>query len=69
VERRLESARTAARSRPYRPFDLVPAPSSDDFTQDELGEFPARWRLSVGTFEVAEMSGERWLRCTSDDGH
>jgi hypothetical protein len=53
-------------------FDYVPGDSVifwDDFTQDELGEFPARWKLSSGTFEVAEMKGERWLRCTSDDGH
>lgn len=53
-------------------FDFVPGDSVmllDDFSQDELGEFPARWRLSQGTFEVAEMEGERWLRCTSDDGH
>ena len=53
-------------------FDFVSGDSvllADDFTQDELGEFPARWRLAGGTFEVAEMDGERWLRCTSDDGH
>lgn len=53
-------------------FDFVPGDSVmflDDFTQDERGEFPARWRLSNGTFEVAEMAGERWLRCASDDGH
>lgn len=53
-------------------FDFVPGDKVilvDDFTQDDLGEFPARWRLSSGTFEVAEMNGERWLRCMSDDGH
>jgi len=53
-------------------FDYVPGDNVmffDDFTQDELVEFPARWRLSNGTFEVAEMEGERWLRCASDDGH
>jgi outer membrane protein OmpA-like peptidoglycan-associated protein len=52
-------------------FDFVPGDSVmlfDDFTQDELGEFPARWRLAEGTFETAESSGERWLRCTSPDG-
>jgi hypothetical protein len=52
-------------------FDYVPGDKvlfADDFTQDELGEFPARWKLSIGTFEVAEMKGERWLRCTSVDG-
>lgn len=52
-------------------FDFVPGDSVilfDDFTQDELGEFPAQWRLTQGTFEVAELSGERWLRLTSVDG-
>jgi hypothetical protein len=52
-------------------FDYVPGDRvilADDFTQDELGEFPAQWRLSSGNFEVAEMGGERWLRCTSVDG-
>lgn len=52
-------------------FDYVPGDSVmfvDDFRQDELGEFPAKWALSIGTFETAEMDGERWLRCTSPDG-
>ena len=52
-------------------FDYVPGDSVlflDDFTQDELGEFPQRWSLKQGTFEVAEMEGERWLRCVSVDG-
>lgn len=53
-------------------FDFVPGDSVlfvDDFTQDELGEFPVRWKLLSGTFEVAEQDGERWLRCVSNDGH
>jgi len=52
-------------------FDFVPGDSViflDDFTQDDLGEFPARWRLTQGNFEVAEMDGERWLRGVSEDG-
>jgi hypothetical protein len=52
-------------------FDYVPGDKVilfDDFTQDELGEFPAQWRLTGGTFEVVESSGERWLRLTSVDG-
>jgi len=40
----------------------------DDFTQDELGEFPVGWQLKAGTFEVAEREGQRWLRCTSIEG-
>ncbi|MFN0151814.1 MAG: OmpA family protein [bacterium] len=52
-------------------FDYVPGDKplfADDFTQDELGEFPSRWKLVLGTFEVAESEGERWLRCVSVDG-
>ena len=52
-------------------FDFVSGDSLmffDDFTRDDLGEFPARWKLSQGTFEVAEMEGERWLRSVSQDG-
>jgi OOP family OmpA-OmpF porin len=52
-------------------FDFVSGDSVlflDDFTLDELGEFPARWTLVQGTFEVAEREGERWLRGMSPDG-
>ena len=52
-------------------FDFVPGDHvifTDDFTQDELGEFPTRWTLNTGTWEVAEMKGERWLRCVSTNG-
>ncbi len=51
-------------------FDFVSGDSVmffDNFTGDELGEFPARWKLVQGTFEVADMEGERWLRCVSPD--
>ena len=40
-------------------FDFVPGDKvlfADDFTEDELGEFPAHWRLNEGTFETAEMN-------------
>lgn len=49
-------------------FDFVPGDKVifyDDFSQDELGEFPANWKLEEGTLEVAEMDGRRWLRSTS----
>jgi OmpA-OmpF porin, OOP family len=49
-------------------FDYVPGDKVlffDDFTQDELGEFPVHWKLKKGTLEVAEMSGQRWLRSTA----
>jgi len=53
-------------------FDFTPGDKLlffDDFTQDELGEFPARWNLKQGTLEVAEMGGQRWLRSTGIDSH
>ena len=52
-------------------FDYIPGDSVlflDDFTNDELGEFPHQWTLAQGNFETAEMNGERWLRGVSDDG-
>lgn len=52
-------------------FDFVSGDSVmfyDSFTQDDLGEFPARWKLVSGTFEVAEAGGTRWVRCVSVDG-
>jgi outer membrane protein OmpA-like peptidoglycan-associated protein len=52
-------------------FDYVPGDKVvllDDFTQDDLGEFPVRWKAIAGNFEVAESAGERWLRCMSPDG-
>jgi outer membrane protein OmpA-like peptidoglycan-associated protein len=51
-------------------FDYVPGDQvlfMDDFALDELGEFPGRWSLVIGTVEVAEMEGQRWLRCTAAD--
>lgn len=52
-------------------FDFVPGDKVillDDYSQDELGEFPAKLKPVMGTFEVAEMAGERWVRCMSQDG-
>jgi outer membrane protein OmpA-like peptidoglycan-associated protein len=52
-------------------FDFVPGGDvilMDDFTRDELGEFPARWKALRGNFDVAEFEGERWLRLNGVDG-
>jgi OOP family OmpA-OmpF porin len=49
-------------------FDYVPGDKVlfyDDLAEDELGEFPANWKLKSGTLEVAEMEGQHWLRSTS----
>lgn len=53
-------------------FDFTPGDKLlffDDFTQDELGEFPVHWKLKEGTLEVAELKGQRWLRSTGVDSH
>ncbi len=68
------SPETRAARSPTSPRSSTTSPAIrccfyDDFTQDELGEFPAQWKLVSGNFEVVDKSGERWLRCTSTDGH
>lgn len=37
----------------------------DDFTRDEIGDFPRRFELVQGSFEIVEWEGERYLRATS----
>ena len=39
---------------------------ADDFTKDEVGDFPRRLELKSGNMEVAEWQGGRFLRSTSD---
>ena len=38
---------------------------ADDFTKDEVGDFPRRLELKEGNMEVAEWQGGRYLRGTS----
>lgn len=52
-------------------FDFVPGGRillMDDFTRDDLGEFPARWKLWQGNFDTVEYESERWLRLNGDGG-
>ena len=52
-------------------FDFVPGDKvilMDDFTRDELGEFPSRWRALSGNFDTVEFEKERWLRLNGTDG-
>ena len=52
-------------------FDFVPGDKvilMDDFTRDELGEFPSRWRALRGNFDTVEFEKERWLRLNGPDG-
>jgi OmpA-OmpF porin, OOP family len=52
-------------------FDFVPGDKvilMDDFTRDELGEFPSRWKAHNGNWDTVELKGERWLRLNGTDG-
>ncbi len=50
-------------------FDFVPGERvlfADDFTKDNVGDFPKRLEFVKGNMEVAEWKGARWLRATTD---
>src|SRR5262245_29251110 len=52
-------------------FDFVPGDKvllMDDFTRDELGEFPSRWKAHKGNFDTVEFEKERWLRLNGTEG-
>jgi outer membrane protein OmpA-like peptidoglycan-associated protein len=38
----------------------------DDFTKDEVGDFPRRMEFKAGALEIVEWQGSRWLRATED---
>jgi outer membrane protein OmpA-like peptidoglycan-associated protein len=55
----------------YTKYDFVPGDRVifyDDLADEEEGEFPFRWNLEKGVFEIARMGGEYWILCT-DDGY
>ena len=38
----------------------------DDFTKDEVGDFPRRMEFKAGALEIVEWQGARWLRASED---
>ena len=38
---------------------------ADDFTNDEVGDFPRRMEFKSGALEIVEWNGARWLRANS----
>ena len=49
-------------------YDFVPGTRPlyvDDFSADNVGDFPRRLKWEKGTFEIVESQGTRWLRATS----
>jgi OOP family OmpA-OmpF porin len=51
----------------YTKYDFVPGDKAifyDDLAREELGEFPSRWNLDHGVFEIAKQQGQNWILCT-----
>ena len=69
-----ETAAPAAAATPedmtlYTRYDFVPGDKVifyDDMKDDEVGEFPYRWNLDRGVYEVVRFGGEFWIMATDD---
>ena len=51
----------------YTKYDFVPGDKViflDDLAKEEMGEFPSRWGLNNGVFEVVKQGGRSWILCT-----
>jgi OOP family OmpA-OmpF porin len=51
----------------YTKYDFIPGDKVifyDDMKGDEEGEFPRRWNLEKGVFEVVRLGSEYWIMCT-----
>jgi OOP family OmpA-OmpF porin len=51
----------------YTKYDFIPGDKVifyDDMKGDEEGEFPRRWNLERGVFEVVRLGSEYWIMCT-----
>jgi len=52
-------------------YDFVPGERivwAENFTRDDVGDFPRRLEFLRGNFEVAEWRSQRWLRTVGDGG-
>jgi OOP family OmpA-OmpF porin len=62
---------TAEDMKLYTKYDFVPGDKVifyDDLSREELGEFPSRWRLDEGVFEIANQGGKNYILCTDEGG-
>jgi len=53
----------------YTKYDFVPGNKVifyDDMKDDEEGEFPYRWNLDRGVYEVVRLGEEFWIMCTNE---
>ncbi len=53
----------------YTKYDFIPGNKVifyDDMKDEEEGEFPYRWNLDRGVFEVVRLGKEFWIMCTDE---
>jgi OOP family OmpA-OmpF porin len=51
----------------YTKYDFIPGDKVifyDDLAKEEMGEFPSRWNLDNGVFEIVKQHGQNWIMCT-----
>lgn len=51
----------------YTKYDFIPGDNVifyDDLSDEEESEFPYRWKLDHGVFEIARLGKEFWILCT-----
>lgn len=61
----------AADMKLYTKYDFIPGDKViffDDMKNEEEGEFPSRWNLEEGVYEVVRLGKEFWIMC-SDEGY
>ncbi|MCM2271598.1 MAG: OmpA family protein [candidate division Zixibacteria bacterium] len=55
----------------FTKFDYVPGQTVlfyDDLSGEELGEFPSRWSLDGGVFEIAKVGQDNWIMASARGG-
>jgi OmpA-OmpF porin, OOP family len=55
----------------YTKYDFVPGDKVifyDDLSGEEVGEFPSRWNLDHGVFEIAKQGSKSYILCTDEGG-
>jgi outer membrane protein OmpA-like peptidoglycan-associated protein len=53
----------------YTKYDFVPGDKVifyDDLSGEEIGEFPSRWKLDEGVFEIVRQGNENYIMCTDE---
>ncbi|SYZ72402.1 exported hypothetical protein [Candidatus Zixiibacteriota bacterium] len=54
----------------FTKYDFIPGDNVifyDDLAKEEMGEFPSKWSLDDGVFEIAAKGDRKWIMC-SDRG-